>query len=408
MKKLLYIGKFGLPNMAAGIRVYNLGILFKQLDIETTYICDIPSPIEDKEQIFYKGFNYYFINSKLYKKYSPIDKVKELFTAKDLYDKVKRYCEKEKPEIILLYNDAGPLTKKLIKYCEEKNIILGADVTEWYSLKQKGFTQTMKAFLVNFRIRFLDKKLKFILAVSPFLYSYYKKQEKKVYWVPPLFEYQEKSSKTTSEKGFLNIVYAGMMGKKDILLPLLDVVKIINFKEIKVRLSIAGDISSELEKVWKIKNYDKYGIKLLGYLENEKVKEIILQSDITVLFRKNLKYAKAGFSSKVAEAITLGIPVICNKVGGTDLVIEHLYNGYLINKINEKNILNALNKLLLMSKEEKIEIKENAFKTAQKLFIISKYFEGREYEDSKNNIEIFTLLKKSNKIVEEILQRNGE
>ena len=144
MKKLLYIGKFGLPNMAAGI------------------ICDIPSHIEDKEQIFYKGFNYYFIDSKLYKKYSPIDKVKELFTAKDLYDKVKRYCEKEKPEIILLYNDAGPLTKKLIKYCEEKNIILGADVTEWYSFKQKGFTQTMKAFLVNFRIRFLDKKLKFI------------------------------------------------------------------------------------------------------------------------------------------------------------------------------------------------------------------------------------------------------
>ena len=61
-----------------------------------------------------------------------------------------------------------------------------------------------------------------------------------------------------------------------------------------------------------------------------------------------------------------------------------------------------------MSKEEKIEIKENAFKTAQKLFLISKYFEGREYEESKNNIEIFTLLKKSNKIVEEILQRNGE
>jgi len=65
VKKLLYIGKFGLPNMAAGIRVYNLGILFKQLDIETTYICDIPSPIEDKEQIFYKGFNYYFIDSKI-------------------------------------------------------------------------------------------------------------------------------------------------------------------------------------------------------------------------------------------------------------------------------------------------------------------------------------------------------
>ena len=180
-----------------------------------------------------------------------------------------------------------------------------------------------------------------------------------------------------------------MMGEKDILLPLLDAIKIINFKEIKIRLNIAGGISSELEKVWQIKNYDKYGIKLLGYLENEKVKEIILQSDITVLFRKNLKYAKAGFSSKVAEAFTLGIPVICNKVGGTDLVIEHLYNGYLINKINEKDILNALNKLLLMSKEEKIEIKENAFKTAQKLFLISKYFEGREYEESKNNIEIF-------------------
>lgn len=408
MKKLLYIGKFGLPNMAAGIRVYNLGILFKQLDIETTYICDIPSPIEDKEQIFYKGFNYYFIDSKLYKKYSPIDKVKELFTAKNLYDKVKSYCEKEKTDIILLYNDVGPLTKKLISYCKERNILLGADVTEWYSFKQKGILQIMRSFLVDFRIRFLDKKVNFILAISPFLYFYYKNQEKKVYWVPPLFEYQEKSLGTTSEKGFLNIAYAGMMGKKDILLPLLDAIKIINFKEIKIRLNIAGGISSELEKVWQIKNYDKYGIKLLGYLENEKVKEIILQSDITVLFRKNLKYAKAGFSSKVAEAFTLGIPVICNKVGGTDLIVQHLYNGYLINTISEENILEALNTFLLMTKEEKIEIKKNTFKTAENLFLISGYFERNKYENNKNNMGIFTLFEKSNKRIKEIWSENRE
>lgn len=410
MRKLLYIGRFGLPDTAAGIRVYNLGILFKKFDIKTTYICDIPSPTEEKDFISFKGFNYYFINQKLYKGFSVLKKISELFSATNLYNKVKSYCEKEKPDIILLYNDVGPLTKKLISYCKKRNILLGADVTEWYSFKQKGILQIMKSFLVDFRIRFLDKKLNFILAVSPFLYFYYKKQEKEkeVYWVPPLFEPQEKSLGVTSEKGFLNIVYAGMMGKKDILFPLLETIKMINSKEIKVRLNIAGNISSELEKKLKIEDYDKYGIKLLGYLENEKVKEVVLKSDITVLFRKNLKYAKAGFSSKVAEAFTLGIPVLCNKVGGTDLVVEHLHNGYLIDKINKENILEALNKLLLMTKEEKIEMKRNALKIAQELFLISSYFERNKYENNKNNMGIFTLFKESNKSIEKIWSKNRE
>ena len=198
------------------------------------------------------------------------------------------------------------------------------------------------------------------------------------------------------------------MGKKDILFPLLETIKMINSKEIKVRLNIAGNISSELEKKLKIEDYDKYGIKLLGYLENEKVKEVVLKSDITVLFRKNLKYAKAGFSSKVAEAFTLGIPVLCNKVGGTDLVVEHLHNGYLIDKINKENILEALNKLLLMTKEEKIEMKRNALKIEQELFLISSYFERNKYENNKNNMGIFTLFKESNKSIEKIWSKNRE
>ena len=83
MRKLLYIGRFGLPDTAAGIRVYNLGVLFKKFDIETTYICDIPSPMEEKDFISFKGFNYYFINQKLYKGSSVLKKISELFSAID-------------------------------------------------------------------------------------------------------------------------------------------------------------------------------------------------------------------------------------------------------------------------------------------------------------------------------------
>ena len=117
-------------------------------------------------------------------------------------------------------------------------------------------------------------------------------------------------------------------------------------------------------------NLADYGIQFFGKLPNEDAKKIIKKADFSVLLRQNKKYSKAGFSTKLAESMCLGVPVICTKVGGSDSVIKNMYNGILINDNEHQTLLDILHYVLSLSDEQIIYLKNNAFETALELFSI--------------------------------------
>lgn len=87
----------------------------------------------------------------------------------------------------------------------------------------------------------------------------------------------------------------------------------------------------------------------------------------------------AGYSTKLAESLSLGTPVICNKIGGSDIDITDGKNGFKINKYSMKYLKDILRKI------SKMDVKEiNDLKNKSYIFAKSRY----NINDHSNDFEI--------------------
>lgn len=381
MNNILYVTRGGLPKDAPSIRVERIAKLLQKKGYYVTILSscsnELQVPINSKEDddfcIWDNGLQYLFEYRKERKCYHKYFDFYELLFARKLYNRVVRFCKKYKPDSIILYNDLYSLTRRLLRFCKRNNIKLFADVTEWYEYRTSGNTLPVRLvpILVNKRITTLDKNLDGIIAISPYLYEYYKKFSSNVIFIPPLMPV-EKNFQLTVNK-CRTLVYAGSPGEKDILFPLLDVMMLINKDEVKMHLNIVGLNENSIRLAWKDVPLEKYGIIAYGRLSHNDTMQVVKRSDFGVLFRHNLRYAKAGFSTKFAECMSFGVPMICNCVGGCDSLIINGKDGILLEDFNKDRLLAILKSILALSDDHILSMKKSALYKAQKLFDSDSY-----------------------------------
>ena len=97
--------------------------------------------------------------------------------------------------------------------------------------------------------------------------------------------------------------------------------------------------------------------------------KVIEKADFSILFRENLRYAKAGFSTKLSESLSLGIPVLCNAVGGADEIIKDGFNGIKIEGCDSTSIMKAIERILLLDEGSIDAMKRHAIETAKQRFV---------------------------------------
>lgn len=374
-KKIIYIGTFGYPDTAAGMRVFNMGKLMRRQGYDVSFICvqknrNFPR-VQTIDEFQYIAFQ---LKGGLGKCLNILDLYTGIFTIQQ----VKRELEKLSPDVVILYNDAGHLTKALLKFCKQRKIILGADVTEWYEINRCSGFNRFVAKKVNDRICHLDQRLDFIIAISPFLMAYYLKQGCKVYEIPPLVDKVEAHSLPRfryADGSRLNIAYAGSPGQKDNLGALIKSIYELNKNKVQIHLDLIGVNKEYVITQMQDPNfdYDNSGIIAYGRLSHERTLQILRHADFTTLFRENLRYAKAGFSTKFAESLSLGIPVICNEVGGADQLLSGTHAGIVLPDGDERTITNTLKKLLSESDDFFIKAFSDALELATKYFLIDSY-----------------------------------
>lgn len=405
MKNVLYISRAGLPISASGVRIEAIGDLLISLGYRIHFICEkrVDKHVQNSgfSEISVTEFSQYkslylnrnevhYLNNKCIYSYlhmhngSKVNSVKdilEIYTAKRAFKRIKLISKKEKPQLIILYNDVYGLTKRLIPYCKKNGIILIADVTEWYE-KRKGCTlaEYMVVYLTDKRILKLDKKLDGVISISPYFNKYYTDNGVNSILIPPLMKINKNSKKKLhetkiNERDVIRFVYAGTPGGKDIIIPFVNAVIRANQKQKRFHIDLIGFTSDYLQKAGCFNAEIKNGIYTYGYLPHDETKKIIENSDFGFLFRYNKRYAKAGFSTKFSECMSLGIAMVCNNIGGTDLFIENGVDGYILDDISDSTLNNFLENLGNKKRAEIERIKENAQKKASKLFDIELYRE---------------------------------
>lgn len=377
---VLYVSRAGFPDTAAGMRISEIAKILHKIGYAVHFISELSCDdlecsdykiiTSSSDEVCYElnDFTYSFRKSKETNK---LKALKELILAEDIFCRIRAVCNQENVTHIILYNEPYGITRKLQKFCNLKGIKLYADVTEWYQISgKKGPLNKLLAVSVNLRIMFVDRKLNGIIAVSNYLENYYNNKNNNVLFVPPLCG--QFSTNNTYVNQPIKFVYAGSPGLKDMLIPFIDAVKKINIDEIQVEFNIIGIRKSDLG----LDDSELKGIVFHGRLPHEDTINIVRGSDFGILLRHNKKYAKAGFSTKLVECMANGIPMICNRVGGSDSIIKAWKNGIVIDDCDVSTIKKVLLAIIGTDPQKLIEMKIAAYKTATELFMSDSYAES--------------------------------
>ena len=289
---------------------------------------------------------------------------------------LKKNILEVQPDVLILYDPASiMLYERTLRLCKRCKIGLCVEVTEWAESKDFAGFGRFICWQRDMRKKYLDAKCGNVIAISPLLEEHYVTQGANVLRIPPIYQDEDFAKEPSSvKKEPLKLVFAGTLAQKDFLLPMIRAVNKINATDNKIEFSIIGVD----EKSFRNNNTSEIGkgILFLGRKEHSTVLQYVEAAHFSVLLRENKRYARAGVSTKFTEAMCVGTPSICTKVGGTDIYVKDGVNGILVENNDVNTLIEALNRILHMTSEQIVNMKKEALKTAKEYFYDEKYQEA--------------------------------
>ena len=311
-RNILYIGEYKLPDKnAAAQRVLSIAKGLSTLGHTVTFL-NYSNNVVYPEWKQYMNIPCYEVPERnICNKLTNIDDVIRIIQEREITD-------------LVAYNYPAFALSKVIRYCKKKSIRCFADATEWYMPKGSPFFWLVKKIDTEWRMRILHKEMDGVLAISEFLYQYYRNSVKTVK-IPPTVDISEKKWKLKGKKDSeaVRFVYAGNpSAQKERLDLIIEAFVRINKKR-QIKLKIIGITKEQYEKFYG-NSYIDSTIHFCGRMSHLETVNCIVEADWTIVIRENNKVVKAGFPTKVAESISCGTPVIANRFSNIE---DYLHEG---------------------------------------------------------------------------------
>jgi glycosyltransferase involved in cell wall biosynthesis len=211
------------------------------------------------------------------------------------------------------------------------------------------------------------------------LQLYYKRKKLPVLLIPPLVDAKKSEllsneHKLNAESSFLNLIYAGFPGKKDMLPLMVTAVEELNLNNIKVKLHIIGPSKQELIKFMSAELSEN--IICYGRVEQYLIPKYLSQADFSLLLRRQERYAEAGFPTKFVESMNCGLPVISNLTSDLHLYLKEGSNGFVLKDCTETAIIDKIKQITNCRSLIIQNMKVNAKNTAIENFDFRLYSNG--------------------------------
>lgn len=281
---------------------------------------------------------------------------------------------------IVVHGVPNKTLKYIKKYTNKLGIQLYYDCVEWYSKEEFRWGSLSIGYrdrneLIN---KLLDKQVR-VIAISTYLETYFKHKGIDTVRIPVILDTKEE---IVHEKIFVNKIifaYAGSPGKKDYLNVILDGFYLLSEEERnKIEFRIIGVSWEWIQKSYhysqeKIKELKEFAIAY-GRLERNETITCLKEASFTVLLRpEELRYAKAGFPTKVVESLNLGIPVVCNLTSDLGMYIEDDYCGKIVENCDATMFSKTIKNILQMDRDVMMKMQKNAKQVACREFDYRKY-----------------------------------
>ena len=253
-----------------------------------------------------------------------------------------------KPDLVLVYGVSFEVMTHLMGLRDELGFSLVVDDTDWFDLFFKG---DVAGYVMerskSRRFDLLDPRADGVIAISPYLRDHFESLGTRTFFLPsvvPNMPQIGEADLLRDPSEPIRFVYAGSLGGgKDLIKPALDA-----FGELpadlrdKVSLEVIGPSEGEVAEACG-RSYANLGnVSIVGRKSHEYVDSRLSQAFFGFLLRKPERYAKAGFSTKFGECMCMGVPMICNEVGGADTVLESGVDGLVLPDDEAGTVLSAL------------------------------------------------------------------
>ena len=328
-KTILYIGGFELPDKnAAAQRVIGIAKGLKELGHNVVFLNSVKKyEAEGIKEIEYFGFRCYE-----YKREKEAD---FLFTGQTALSMIKQV----NPDAIIAYNYPALALDRIRKYCRENQKRCFADATEWYqAVGENAIYRIIKNLDTAYRMRWVQKRLDGVIAISRFLYDYYKDYVNTVL-VPPTVDMSDEKWNILAEKDtdVVSFVYAGvpiaLKEKLDVIVKAFSEAE----KRNNVKLNVVGVTEEQFKELYNWNDVIPASVSFWGRIEHTEVIKLVKESDWAIILRDNNRVVKAGFPTKLVESISCGTPVIVNRFSNIEDYLNET-NCILIESMDELNI----------------------------------------------------------------------
>lgn len=278
---------------------------------------------------------------------------------------------KQKPDYVVLYNFPAIASLRIARTCHKHGIKVIHDLTEWESNNRWSPSDMMRRFDIHLRMRYCMKKMDGVIAISRYLYDYYKDVVKTVL-VPPTVDLEDPKwhrERRLIANSPITLVYAGSPGTgfKDRLDLIVDEVE--NHQNIK--LIVIGINEDQFFDSLNRQKKKFSNIEFKGRLPHTDAVKAVCDADFQMLIRDHNRKNDAGFPTKFVESMSCGTPVIATVFSNISDYMNDGVNGFFV---KDDNTLGAvLRRVSELSSEKIVSMKQHC--------IDMRDFDYRSYEE---------------------------
>lgn len=383
--QILIIGEFRFPEGdAASIRTMSLARVCRDLGFSMTVIGKGQLRRKDYESdlqgYYIEGIRYETMNpapiTSRQRLLRPLSRI--LLSASTL----ESLNTNDTRAIIINACDSARHVPFVSAFCKRKSIPLIADVCEWYDPRQMAYGRLNPAYYIFSAVfHYYLPRLRNFIVVSKLLERQFTGKGRNVMRIAAPFDVANVACSDKTPKDRLVLLYAGMAGRKDLLREVIvALARLSSDERSRIEFRLLGptkqDLLSLLGKSAGVLNLLGDTVKPLGRVSREEVLQALQSAHFTILLRPDMRYANAGFPSKVAESLAAGTPVLLNF---TSDLAEYLGDGAAALEIHDcslPEVTRAIRRALQLTPTELLGLRRGARAKAEQLFDYRIYLES--------------------------------
>ena len=349
-------------------RFINIANIYKKIGYEV-----VIATYASKKNHYYveekDGFKvHYFVNKKM----SKIDNF--LKSGKYFVEELEGVEDFSNFASIVYYGTTLKFSKPLKQLADKHKLKVVSIVNEWGSFKLKS---SVSYVMQKMGIRYVTNNYDGVIGISSFMKKYFDKHNRKCITIPSIFNMEEMPQPTTAdtESDQIVISYAGtIVNGKDSMAVVLEALSELETEDMnRITFNLYGSTKEQViaslgEKSKTIMDKIANQVNFKGHYKRDALQDALRSSTFSILVRPNKAYANAGFPTKFAESLALGVPMISNNTSDISKYLKTDINGILLKDDSLLVVKEGLKRTLSYNKEQLNEMRRRAYEDASVSF----------------------------------------